>query len=206
MRLCHGNVPVMNWSSDSNVDKPTLPTIVLQHCSDMFLSDEVTEIEGFTQFKKTIDQKLCTFRANPSHMSSSNPDEPAKTWCDWAEFEHTDGHNEEQVAPAQILCFLNVTEAHASKQLRPPIAGLRAVVRSFEKPPVQNPPSSIVRVGKLQNTLINHPCDSIFGTVVVVPNIPDTGDVKEAEKFFVVKNRDHWLFQFHRKLSDHHII
>ena len=108
--------------------------------------------------------------------------------------------NVTETAPAQILCFLDVKQAHTTK-LSPNDVGLRAVVRSFKSPPKQKSPSLFVKHGVLHDEFLTCPCDLISNAVAVVPDIPASGNVSEATNFFVVSNHEHWLAEFHNKLA-----
>ena len=104
-----------------------------------------------------------------------------------------------------MMCFLNVLDAHTTKNSQIEDAGLRAVVRTFVQPPTKKTTSSIVACGSLSNQFMTYSCDSIASTVAVVRNIDMSGDINDGNSYFVVNNRESWLHEFHSKLAATHL-
>ena len=103
------------------------------------------------------------------------------------------GSAKEKTTPAQILCFVHLTDDQANCADLDG-AGPHAVVCSFKKEPSPLPPSKTVTVGELDNHHCVYHCNSIAGPAAVVKN---QGDASLHNKFFVVSNSNHWLRCFH---------
>ena len=192
----------MEWEASSNRTKPHLPQSVLRYCCEMFLNKSIVgdHIKCFTEHNRSCDgagSDPCKFRANPSYRSDSGL--LSAVWYDWAQFLYEEKRtSEHDVAPAQLLCFLDLTKSQTMKVDPQCTKGeLYVVVRSFKEPPKPVRPSKIVTHGTLYDKFVAYPCDSIVGPVAVVRNetVPVT-----SNKFFVVGNRRHWLECFKKIL------
>ena len=201
----HDGKPTMEWSSTVNQRKPHLPQSVLRYCCKMFLDASIVGdyLQGFTEHNRKCNGaaiELCKFRANPSYRCDSGLS--SAVWYDWAQFlykEKTD--SEPDIAPAQLLCFLDLTKQQTMKVKHLSSDGtLYVVVRSFKEPPKPVPPSKIVTQGTVYDKFLTYPCNSIVGPVAVVPNrtIPVSHN-----KFFVVANRKYWLESFKHLLRSY---
>ena len=195
--------PTMEWTSATNQSKPHLPQRVLLYCCKMFLNKNQPDehISCFTEHNTTCGDSLQShkFRANPSYRSDTGLS--SSVWFDWAQFLYKEKvSSQPDVAPAQLLCFLDLT-MEQTKRVNPQCSScaLYVVVRSFKEPPKPVRPSKIVTHGTLYNKFVAYPCNSIVGPVAVVRNrtIPSSNN-----KFFVVANRNHWLQCFKALLRD----
>ena len=193
----HSNLVEMEWTHKRNQDKAHLPQSVLDYCATEFLSGETTTIEGFTEHNRVCEDHVYKFRAHPSYRANSG--QKTDVWFDWACFKFIGDDGVEKVAPAQILCFLFPGAEHGNnyREHEP-----YAIVRSFNSPPKKHTSSSIVYVGKLEETFFPYPCSCITGPCAVVPNFDDE-DVNEThDRFFLIQNRSHWLKQFHKQIEE----
>ena len=203
--------PCMQYDDRNNSKKSVHPKEVLKYCCDRFLNSDVSFLQGFTEHNRECDGCVYKFRAHPSYRSNSG--QTSGVWYDWADFlyvtddDGADGEVNTANAPAQILCFLHLGPENS------PFGdldrGLYAVVRSFDNPVVPLPPSKIIFQGTMATPFYLYSCDSINGTVSVVPDIIEASsggdnqiDILHATKFFVVKNRQDWLRLFHETMDD----
>ena len=186
----------MKWDGTHNQLKAHLPKQTIDYCCRAFIpnNNECVEIRCFTEHNCCFDgsSESTKFRSNPSYRSDDGS--KCSVWYDWAHFKYHDAITEtEKTTPAQILCFVHLTDDQANYADLDG-AGPYAVVRSFKKEPSPLPPSKIVTVGELDNHHYVYHCDSIAGPAAVVKN---HGDASLHNKFFVVSNSNHWLRCFH---------
>ena len=196
------NVPTMMWTAKSNALKPHLPPDVLKFCCQTFIgqtpqSDKV--LPCCTEYNIVgPNGQAHKFRAHPSYRTDTGLS--SGVWYDWAMFLYykDEATNQEDAAPAQILCFVELTELQAMS-VDHDSAGWYAVVRSFKKPPSPMQPSKIVSRGVLEDHYYVYPCSAINRPVAVVQEqtVPKTHN-----RFFVVGNRDLWLTRFHELLRE----
>ena len=187
----------MRWVSPQNQDKSHLPECVLQFCCQTLIpqDDKESILACFTKHNCRFEGDPAThkLRAHPSFRSESG--QASGVWHDWANFVHLDGETEKET-PAQILCFLQLSNEQAVSGGQAG-AGPHAVVRSFQEEPKDFPPSILVKRGVLADDHCVHPCTSISGPVAVVQNRTDS---ESENDFFVVSNKDDWLVKFHQRL------
>ena len=104
------------------------------------------------------------------------------------------------------MCFLHLGPENTPEALNVLLEkGLYAVVQSFDKEVIALPPTKIIFKGCLENLLHFYHCDSINGTVAVVPDVIKELKIDnpiDAKTFFLVKNRDYWLHLFHSIMDD----
>ena len=215
IRWNENNEPYMVWEKkESNDTYSHFPQDVLKYCCDTFLpknhptANEPLIISGFTELnhQPEVGGECFKFRSHPSYRSKSGQN--CGVWYDWANFVYLVGGNEdgdnppqEQIAPAQILCLLNLTLKQAKRgasHLPNPTAGAYAVVRSFRNPPSRFRQSRIVRRGLVGDDFYVYSCTSICGPVAVVHH----ANVAGGKEFFVVGNKSHWLKCFHDILRE----
>jgi hypothetical protein len=214
--LDNNNLPSMVWSKKQN-NKNSHNEDVLHFCCEkvlpLLLSDDVL---GFTEHYRIgdMDNTQYLFRANPSFMSSGG--QLCNVWYDWALFDGG-GDNEDEGIPAQILCLLNISTLKIpvggwlGDDGKPDFAdgypvrtnGQYAVVRKFKSAAEttssnKNEPTNIVWSGSIDNKLYLYPCDSINREIAVVQNTDIAG--KTSDKFFVVRNRNDWLYHFQNQI------
>ena len=198
--------PTMKWIRATNSDCSHHCKDVIDFCCNMFLkgSNSNDRLKGFTEHNRLFNGNSYKFRASPSYRSTSG--QKCNVWYDWAQFQYaSDGDDAEDdddevhtlSAPAQILCFLQLEARHYDGG-----AGLYAIVRSFKSPPTPLRNSRIVMAGEVDDDYYIYSCDSICDTVAVVEN-KQVDATTTGKKFFVVKNRQHWLQQFHQMLDEY---
>ena len=185
----------MQWDHLRNSKKAHILPPVLELCCKTFLSQSIDQkyVAGFTEFNyRSSDNVNYKFRSNPSYRSDNG--QSAHVWYDWADFLYKDNDENEFVCPAQILCFISLTDQQASNLPEGEFSGGDyAVVRSLVDKPHPIRQSLIVERGNVDNKLYVYPCSSIFGPVAVVPQ----QGVDQGNDFFVVCNKNHWLKCFH---------
>ena len=188
----------MRWLSPQNKDKSHLPQCVISFCCQTFIppDDEECVLTCFTKHNRRFegDPASHKFRSHPSFRSNSG--QASGVWHDWANFLYLEGESVKET-PAQILCFLDLTDEQATFSGLEG-AGPHAVVRSFQDEPKDFPPSILVKRGVLADDYYVCPCESISGPVAVVQNQAES---ESENEFFVVSNKDDWLETFHKKLE-----
>ena len=191
--------PAMKWDLQRNSQKAHIPLEVLDLCCETFLSPSIDQkyVVGFTEFNhRSSDNVHYKFRSNPSYRSDNG--QSAHVWYDWADFLYLDNDGSECVCPAQILCFLFLSDEQASHLPDDDYTGGEyAVVRSLVDKPHPIRQSLIVERGKADNKLYVYPCSSIYGPVAVVPQ----QGTANGNDFFIVRNKKHWLKCFHDLLE-----
>jgi hypothetical protein len=203
--LRHGptGTVAMNWNG-GNEGKPSLPQQVLDHCANTYLTGADNQnkiLKGFTEHnRENSDGDRFKFRAHPSYRSSAGQN--CDVWYDWANFKYVEtdanGNSVELVAPAQIMCFLQLgPEFDGNLTKEEPYA----LVRSFREEASEISYCSIAQQGQLDDSFYVYPCASIDSPAAVVPNLRSPDD-NEMTKYFVLKNRSFWLSRFHRELDE----
>jgi len=141
-------------------------------------------VEGFTEYKVSLDDKPQIFRAHPSYRSTSR--QQRDVWYDWAKFDLAQHNLGPTPLPGQILMFVHVPHLkdevkHRGVRLLPNHP--HAVVRLFKGRPRDNyrpgqrsrgvivPYSSLVKFGTLRDHLMIVPCKYIVAPAIVVPNV-----------------------------------
>ena len=196
--LDENNNPVMDWDLVRNRKKAHIPAEVLELCCETFLSPTIDQkyITGFTEFNYSSENEHYKFRSNPSYRSDNG--QSSHVWYDWADFLYLDNDGNECVCPAQILCFVSLSDQQAGEiPAGDHVGGSFAVVRSLTEEPKTIRQSIIVQRGFVDNKLYVYPCSSIYGPVAVVPH----QGVERGNDFFVVRNKKHWLKSFHDLLE-----
>ena len=127
------------------------------------------------------------------------------------------GGDEDKRIPAQFVCLLDISTLKIpvggwlGDDGKPDFAdgypvrtnGQYAVVRKFKSAAEttssnKNEPTNIVWSGSIDNKLYLYPCDSINREIAVVQNTDIAG--KTSDKFFVVRNRNDWLYHFQNQI------
>ena len=197
----------MKWkTSQSNHDKPQHIPFVINFISELLLIGDNTDgvVKGFTKHNHELNGTSYKFCSHPSYWSNSG--QKNGLWYDWAYFVYEQGTESSPADPnntpvtaetvAQILCFIEYNGDHPDYH-----PGLYAVVRSFKAPPTKCRKSNILYKGEVEDQLNLFSCESINGPAAVVPN-HDALDESSRNKFFVVKNRSHWLKTFHKQVQE----
>ena len=202
--------PQMVWKDGRNSNRAKLAPEVLRFVSDkIFPLLSVNELTGFTEHQRTgkEDGTLYRFRAHPSFHSKDNNNLRCNVWHDWAMVRI---YGDQPAYPCHIMCFLQIQEVANGKQFLDGFkieAGLYAVVRMFQEPPLEHKVgptrskyqyvSRLVKKGTLERTFRVVSCDSIEDEVAVVPMITSLDDeggnyFEYDSNFFVVDNRNGW--------------
>eukprot|EP00536_Pseudo-nitzschia_multiseries_P018435 jgi/Psemu1/55601/gm1.55601_g len=197
-------LPYMKWDKKKNASVPWFPSDVLKFCCNPVLWAAGTNtLCGSTEHKRYDDYHRMglLFRAHPSFKSDSG--QLSNIWYNWANFQLDllDGrgacfilkalsplvHLEGPFPPGSSVsgfelvhdgyyaitcCFLSVD----------PISSKRAVGRRDCQ--------ELVKQGVLRNKLYLFDCNAIEPEVAVVRNLGS------KDKFFVLGNREQWLFHF----------
>ena len=198
----------MTWKTGNQLDhdKRSHIPLVINFISQLLLIGDNTDgvVKGFTEHNRELNGTSYKFRAHPSYRSDSG--QKNGLWYDWAYFIYEQGQGstaeDSDTTPttaetvAQILCFIEYDGDHPDYH-----PGLYAVVRSFKAPPTKCRKSNILYKGEVEDQLNLFSCESINGPAAVVPN-HDALDESTQNKFFVVKNRSHWLKTFHKQVKE----
>ena len=142
----------MQWDHPRNSKKAHILPPVLELCCKTFLSQSIDQkhVAGFKYCSwDNVDYKFCS---NPSYWHDNG--QSAHMWYNWVDFLYKYNNDNEFVCPAQILCFISLTDQQGSKLPEGGFPGGDcAVVQSLVHKPHPICQSLIVEHGNVNNKL-----------------------------------------------------